>query len=155
MFFRMTAIKLAENCFPSSPFYHIEKYVWNTECCSEQPLSAPISVAPKHQQLPPLSGNALTQHSTQRLASCMRAHSDCQTLCAPPQFTFVLPAELPAWALLLWLSRDFNSLSCAVFWLDTFSGTEPKAHMIGQGLSEACTWLGYPTLTYRVQSPAL
>lgn len=113
-----------------------------------------ISAAPKHQQLPLLSGNALTQHSTRRPASCMGASIGCQTLSAPPQFTFSLSGKLPARALLLWLPRDFNSLSCAGFWLDTFSGTRPRVHMIGQGLSEAGTWLIYPALTYSAQSPS-
>lgn len=63
------------------------------------------------------------------------------------QLLLSLPLCRTARALLLWLSRDRNSFSCAVFWLDTFFGARPRVHMIGQGLSGACTWLGYPSLT--------
>lgn len=77
MFFRMTGIKFAENCFFSPSFYLVEKYAWKTECCYGNADSASIS------WLPPQSGDALTKHSTHRWTSYMGALADCSTISAP------------------------------------------------------------------------
>lgn len=106
----MPVREFADNSFHSPPIHRVERCAWNRVLRS----------IPKNQQLPPQSGNALTWHSTRRLASCRGALAHGQTMSAPPQLTFCLSGVLQASALLSWSPRDFNSLSCAVLWLDTF-----------------------------------